>query len=156
MSPERLFLNLDSMIQMQGEKKDQPTPSKPAQHTMANGLEDLEMDTAFRNGPMALSTRDNGKTIELTVKVNSFISTEIFTMVSGLTIRQMATESITTLMVQCMKDTGEMTCNMEREKKAGQTVPSTKETTWLERSTASVSTAGTTEANILVTGKRIK
>lgn len=123
---------------------------------MVNGLVDLEMDTASRNGLMALSTRDNGKTIELTVRVNSFTSTEIFTMASGSTIRQMAMESIITSMVQCTKDTGETTYNMEREKKAGQMDPSTKETTWPERSTVSDSTAGTTVANILVTGKRIK
>jgi len=39
----------------------------------ANGSAASEMDTVSRSGLMALSTRDNGKIIELTEKENSFI-----------------------------------------------------------------------------------
>jgi len=122
----------------------------------ANGSAASEMDTVSRSGLMALSTRDNGKIIELTEKVNLSTSTEIFTMVTGSTIRQMAMESTTISMVPCMKDIGEMTFSTVKEKKAGQMARSTRETTWLERSMVSVSTVGTTEASIQATGKRTK
>jgi len=77
-------------------------------------------------------------------------------MATGLTIRQMAMESITISMVPCTKDIGEMTFNTVKEKKAGQMVQSMRETTWPERSMESVSTVGMTEASIQGTGKRTK
>ena len=121
-----------------------------------NGLEASEMVMVFKNGLMALSTRDNGKIIEHMEKVNSFTSTEISTMATGLTIRQMATESITISMVPCTKDIGEMIFSTVKEKKAGQMDQSMRETTWLERSMASDFTVGTTEASIQATGKKTK
>jgi hypothetical protein len=48
-----------------------------------NGSVASEMAMVSKSGLMALSTRDNGKIIELTEKVNSFTSTEIFTMETG-------------------------------------------------------------------------
>lgn len=123
---------------------------------MANGLEASEMVTVSKSGLMALSTRANGKIIELMEKVNSFTLTETFTTATGSTIRQMAMESITISMVPCTKDIGEMTFSTAKEKKAGQMARSMRETTWPERSMESVSTVGTMEVSIQATGKRTK
>jgi len=65
-------------------------------------------------------------------------------------------ESTTISMVPCTKDIGEMTCSTAKEKKAGQTVQSTRDATWLERSTVKASTAGMMEASIQANGKRTK
>jgi len=73
MSLEKLFQNQDNMIQTLEEKKEQRIPSRLEQHMTANGLVASEMDTESKSGLMALSTRDNGKIIELTEKENSFI-----------------------------------------------------------------------------------
>ena len=59
-------------------------------------------------------------------------------------------------MVPCTKDTGETISNTEKVKKAGQTVLSTKATTWLVRSMVLVCTAGMMEASILATGAKIR
>ena len=156
MNREKLFQNQDNMIQTLDEKKELPIPSRQEQLMTANGLEASEMVTVSKSGLMALSTRDNGKIIEPTEKVNSSTSMEIFTMVTGSTIRQMAMESITISMVPCTKDIGEMTFSTAKEKKAGQTVRSTRGAIWPERSMASASTVGTTGASIQATGKRTK
>jgi hypothetical protein len=68
----------------------------------------------------------------------------------------MAMESTTISMVPCTKDIGEMIFNTAKEKKAGQTVQSTRGVTWLERSTEKASTAGMMEASIPANGKRTK
>jgi len=114
------------------------------------------MATVSKSGLMVLNTRDNGKIIEPMEKVNSSTSTEIFTMETGSTIRQMAMEFITISMVPCTKDIGEMTFNTAKEKKAGQMVQSMRDAIWPERSTVKVSIVGMMEASILANGKRTK
>ena len=83
MNQGRLFPKKDHMIQMQREKKDQPTLSKQELPMMENGLEDLEMDMENRNGQMVHSTRAIGRTTELMVKESSFILMVIFMTETG-------------------------------------------------------------------------
>ena len=79
----KLFQNQDNTIQTPERRKGPRTLLKQVQLMTVNGSVASEMATVSKSGLMALSTRDNGKIIELTEKVNSFTSTEIFTMETG-------------------------------------------------------------------------
>ena len=68
----------------------------------------------------------------------------------------MALVSIITLMVLCMKVTGEMIFNMVKEKRAGQTDLSMKDSTWLERNMVWDSIPGMMEVDIMENGLKIR
>ena len=83
MNLEKLFLNHDNMILMLKERKELLILLKLGRLMMESGLVGSEMDTVFKSGQMALSTKDNGKITEHMVKENSFILMVTFTMVNG-------------------------------------------------------------------------
>ena len=93
------------------------------------------MASVYNSGPMVPDTKVTGRIIELTERENSHTLMETFTTASGSTIRPMVLESTTTLMEQCMKDTGETTSSTEKEKRVGPMAQSTKASIWPVRST---------------------
>ena len=156
MRVEKLFQSQDNMIQTPEEKKDLRIPSRQEQPMTENGLEASEMDTVFKNGLMALSTRDNGKIIELMEKANSLISMETSMMENGLMIKPMDMVCIIISMELCMRESGGMISNMEKVKSLGLISPCIRENTKPERSMESVFIAGMMDPSMMVNGTRIR
>jgi len=123
---------------------------------MESGLEASEMAMVYKNGQMALNTKDNGRTTELMEKVNLFILMVIFTTENGSTIKQMDMVSTITLMVLCMRATGEMIFNMVKEKNHGQMDQYMKGTIWPVRNMAWVFIVGMTEVSTQENGTKTK
>ena len=63
---------------------------------MENGSEDSETVLVYNNGPMEQGMKVIGRIIELTEKENSHTLMATFMMETGLTTKQMATESTIT------------------------------------------------------------
>lgn len=156
MNLERPSQNQDNMILMPKEKKEIPIPLKLEPHMMESGLEASEMAMVYKNGQMALNTKDNGRTTELMEKVNLFILMVIFTTENGSTIKQMDMVSTITLMVLCMRATGEMIFNMVKEKNHGQMDQYMKGTIWPVRNMAWVFIVGMTEVSTQENGTKTK
>ena len=73
MSPERLFLSIEPMIQRPGGNQDQHIPSNQEPLMMESGRVDSETAEVFRNGLMVPYMKVNGKTIEPMDKASSLI-----------------------------------------------------------------------------------
>lgn len=104
-------------------------------NTKVNGIyspaTDMVEDTKY--GQTEVYMKVTGKTIRLTVVVDSYTQMVIFMTVNGKMIKHMDSENILTLMVPNMKAIGSTISSTVKEKKSGQMVHSTKETTNLAR-----------------------
>ena len=115
MSLEKLFPDIEPTTQKQGGRKDQPTHSSQELPMMESGRVDSEMAMVFRNGQMVPYMKVNGKIIELTVKVNSLISTVTSTKANGSTTKPTETESTSTQTAPDTKANGTTTNNTEKD-----------------------------------------
>lgn len=97
------------------ENKDLLTSSKQAQSTLANGKEASETVSESKPGLTEPSTSVSGVRTELTARVNSCTSMEMFMMATGLMIKQMAQEFTSMLTAHSTKGSGRTICSTERE-----------------------------------------
>ena len=100
---------------------------------------------ADKPGKTGLSTMGGGKIIKLMATADCFILMEIFTKDNGLTTRHMEMERIFTLMGQSILVSGETTSSMVKASKSGLTGQDTRETTCVERKTATEHSTGLTD-----------
>lgn len=122
----------------------------------ASGVEASETEWESKLGLMVLSTREIGKTIELTVMENLLTSMVMFMKATGSMTRPTGTASTHMSTARATKVIGSMIYSMVRAKKAGLTVPFTKVNTLLERNMAGECTDGMMEASTKENGLRIK
>ena len=109
-----------------------------------------------RHGQMERSILENGVKIGPMEKESLFMLMEMFMMVFGQTTKQTDPEFISMLMERCMRVNGKMTYNMVRVLKPGRIKVDTKVNMLLDESMVLEATNGTMEANIQVTGAKIK
>jgi hypothetical protein len=114
-----------------------------------------ERDEEFKSGPMALSTRDGGRTTRPTERVVSFTLTEIFMMDPGRMIKLMDSASTNTSMEQDTRATGRKTSNTERELRHGPMEPVTRETMSKARSMVRENSPGPMGAHTKASSLRI-
>lgn len=114
------------------------------------------MDLGNKFGLMEHNILETGKTTGLTVRVNLFMSTEIYMKVNGLMIKQTAMESMYMLTALDMKVHGKTIFNMARVRKAGLMAQSTWEDTKMERSTEEESIVGVMAVNMMDFGLKTK
>lgn len=74
-------------------------------------------------------------------------------MENGLMTRLMATEFISTSMVHCIKETGKMTFNMEKDRRSGLMALHILVTIIMGKSKELDFTSGMTDQNMVVSGK---
>jgi hypothetical protein len=144
------------MILWLKEKREELTLSKLELLTMENGSVDSETGTVSNNGLMAQGTRDTGKIIGLMEKVNSLILMVTFMMATGSMIKPTAMAFTIISMVLCMRVSGEMIFNMEKEKNLGLINLCTKVNTWPVKNTDLVSIPGMMAQDIKENGMKIK
>ena len=93
----------------------------------------LKRDMGFKFGPMALSLKDFGSKIKPKGSADSFLLTVTFTKVNGLVTKRTEKVNIFTRKAPLIKGAGMKISKKVTEKKSGQMVHSTKETTNLAR-----------------------
>ena len=108
---------------------------KMVQHSMENGTSKQINDTveAIKFGPMEVFTMAIGSSTRQMEEEDSFMQTETFMMGTGKMTKPTALDSILTQMEPSMKGIGLMISNMEKERRNGPTVQSTKVNTNMER-----------------------
>ena len=126
---------------------------KTVQHSMENGTSKQISDTveAIKSGPMAVFTTATGSSTRRMGEEDSFMRTETFMMGTGKMTKLMALDSILIRMEQSMKGIGLTISSMEKERRSGPTVQSTKVNTNTERKMDSEISVGLTSQAITET-----
>jgi hypothetical protein len=114
------------------------------------------MDTESRSGPMVLNTSESGAKTELMGRVNSFMLTAIFMMVSGLTIRPTVSVFTNMLTEPSMKACGETISSTVRVSRPGLMAVAMRASTLSDVSMVSGNTNGMTVLSMWVSGKKIR
>jgi hypothetical protein len=110
----RLFLK-NSIILINKEKLVHLIHSKQEPFILVSGREASVTGLESKHGLMVPNILENGKRIERTAKVDSFMSMGIYMMDFGQMIKQTDMECISMLMELNMKVNGRMTYNMVKE-----------------------------------------
>lgn len=126
---------------------------KMERHLMENGTCKLinDMAEAIKSGPMEVYTMAIGSSTKLTEEEDSFMQTVTFMMVTGKMTKPTALDSTLIQMEPSMKVTGLMISNMEKVRRSGPMVQSTKVNTNTERKTDLETSVGLTSQAIAET-----
>lgn len=114
------------------------------------------MDMVLRNGKMAQSMLGNGNSIRHVVKVNSGMLMVIFSKVSGLMIKPMASAFIPIKMEPNMKVIGRKTCSMGMARNRGQMAQNMKENITMVKNMVRAIIFGMMAQNMMDNGLIIK
>lgn len=153
---KRLYLLKRHSILINAVKNVLPITSKVELSTLESGKEVFVMDSVINSGLMVPSMRENGARIELTEKVNSFMSTEISMMDSGQMTKPTGLVYICMLTELNMRECGVTISNMGKESRRGQMDQNMKVNMLLDASMESDNISGMMVLNILESGKKIK
>lgn len=90
-------------------KKDKWSNLKMESNIRANGWVQTDKDLGYKSGLMVLNIKEIGKKIKHSEKENLYMQMEMFTKVSGKTIKPVVLESTSMQSLKLnMKDTGKM------------------------------------------------